>query len=273
MKKTLLLSTLALSLSATHAVAAPNTQAQIETMDVTTPIVEPVPSYYGVGTGAVIGTLVGGPIGLILGSAFGGMVVDDINADKHMDALQAMNAQQAQLIVLQQTELAQLSDKISNEEATYAQVSLNQPQASMPNMPTSPIIPELLTHIQFATGVSNISPIYQPQLDLLIELLSSHENWLVTLTGYADMRGDEAFNYDLSRSRAEMVKHYLTQGLQAKLGESVTPNILVKWAGEAHTVQAGMTNAALDIDLEQLMFDRRVSIDIRPVSDVQVAQQ
>ena len=267
MKKTLLLSTLALSLSATHAVAAPNTQAQIETMDVTTPIVEPVPSYYGVGTGAVIGTLVGGPIGLILGSAFGGMVVDDINADKHMDALQAMNAQQAQLIASQQIELAQLSDSISDEVATYAQVSHNQPH------PTMPIIPELLTHIQFATGTSAISPIYQPQLDLLVELLASHKDWLVTLTGYADMRGDAAFNYDLSRSRAEMVEHYLTQGLKDKLGDkTITPNIIVKGAGEASHTSA-TSDGVQSVDVEQLMFDRRVAIDIRPVSDVQVAQQ
>ena len=269
MKKSYLLSSLALTISSTSLYAAPqNTQAP----DTPAPLVEPVPSYYGVGTGAVIGTLVGGPIGLVLGSAFGGMVVDDINTHNEIDTLQALHAKQAQLIASQQTELAQLSDKISTEAATYAQVSLNQTPA------TKAIIPELLTHIQFATGASTISPIYQPQLDLLVELLASHDDWLVTLTGHADMRGDDAFNYDLSRSRAQKVKDYLTLGLQAKLGNNKTPNILVKGAGEAQTAQANMTDTAvdmteLDIDMEQLMFDRRVSIDIRPVSDVQVAQQ
>lgn len=233
----------------------------------TTASVEPIPSYYGVGAGAVIGTLVGGPLGLVLGSAFGGVFVEEMNTDKELTALQTLNAQHQQVIALQQTELAQLSQAVNEQTATFEQVSLSQQQADMP------IIPELLTHIQFATGVSTISPIYQPQLDLLVELLASHKDWLVTLTGYADMRGDDAFNNDLSRSRAEMVEHYLTQGLQAKLGDkTITPNIIVKGVGEASHASMS-SDAAQSVDIEQLMFDRRVTIDIRPVSEVQVAQQ
>ena len=271
MKKTLLLTTLALSLSATHSVAATNTQAQIEEVDVTTPVVEQVPSYYGVGTGAVVGTLVGGPIGLILGSAFGGMIVDDINKDKQMLALETLNTQHEQLIASQQTELQALAKQVHKSSSSFEQVSLSKPLVT-----SLPVIPELLTHIQFATGASNISSIYEPQLDLLIELLASHDNWLVTLTGYADNRGDDAFNYDLSRSRAEMVEHYISKGLQAKLGDkAIEPNIIVKGAGEAtqaSTHSDGVEDVVEHMNVEQLMFDRRVAIDIRPISDVQVAK-
>lgn len=273
MKKTLLLSTLALSLSfnAASTQAAPKDTL---TLDTSIPAVESVPSYYGVGTGAVIGTLIGGPIGLVLGSAFGGMIVDEVNTDKQIEALQALNAQHQHLIATQQTELAQLSQRFQYSEQTneqnpsFEQVSHHQPHAVV-----NSIIPEMLTHIQFATGASTISPIYQPQLDLLIDLLATHDNWLVTLTGYADMRGDNAFNYDLSRSRAEMVEHYLKQGLQSRLDDkAIEPNIIVKGAGEANDALTS-SDSLNSVDVEQLMFDRRVAIDIRPVSDVQVAQQ
>lgn len=264
MKKILLLTTLLITMNTATAHSA---SEKVSNIAITTLAVESIPSYYGVGTGALLGTLVGGPLGLILGSAFGGMVVDDINTNKEMDAMQALSVQHQHIIARQQTELAQISNQRQELSGSFEHVSLNQPQAS-----NTPIIPELLTHIQFATGTNTISPIYQPQLDLLIALLASHDEWLVTLTGYADLRGDETFNFDLSRSRAETVKHYLTQGLETKLGQSITPNIIVKGAGETNTLQTSILDDT-SVDIEQLMFDRRVSIEIRPVSDVQVAQQ
>ncbi|UTP72762.1 OmpA family protein [Alteromonas sp. LMIT006] len=269
MKTTLLLSTLALSTITlpTNASSLGDSPKDMQTMENTAPVVEQVPSYYGVGTGAVVGTLVGGPIGLILGSAFGGMIVDDINKDKQMLALETLNAQHEQLIASQQTELQALAKQVHKPSSSFEQVSLSQPQVT-----SQQVIPELLTHIQFATGASNISSIYEPQLDLLIKLLASHENWLVTLTGYADKRGDDEFNYDLSRSRAEMVEHYITQGLLAKLGDkAIEPNIIVKGVGEANQTSSHSDGVEV-VNVEELMFDRRVAIDIRPISDVQVAK-
>lgn len=265
MKKSFLLATLALSMSVTSVNAAPH-NAQSNEAD--KPKVEKIASYYGVGMGAVIGTLVGGPIGLILGSAFGGMVVDNMNSENEVAALQIQNAEYQQSITMQQTELA----KLSEQTASFETANMDVTEEAL-----FPMIPELLTHIQFATGQSAISPIYHNQLDLLVNLLADHDNWLVTLTGYADRRGDEAFNYDLSRSRADMVKHYLTQGLQAKVGAQVTPNIVVKGAGESNATNTSRETNSADTNMamnwEYLMFDRRVTIDIRPVSDVQIAQQ
>lgn len=77
--------------------------------------------------------------------------------------------------------------------------------------------------VLFETNSYEISPEYQKTLDQLIEKLNtSREFPKLTITGHTDSVGSYEYNLDLSRKRAEAVKHYFIQnGISAEKLEVV----------------------------------------------------
>lgn len=218
-----------------------------------TAILKPTPQYMGVGSGLVVGALVGGPIGAIVGSVFGAMVIDDHNKDEALALFKARNAQQAQLLAQQQT---LLNDKTQNNGFIHASQQQN----------VLPVIPEMMTDIQFLSGSSELEPHYHVQLDLLADKLAQHQDWLVTLQGFADIRGPQQDNLALSNARALSVKHYLMTALNergANMGDK--GKIVTQSMGEI--AKDGPENS----HHEKLFFDRKVTISVKPVSEAMVA--
>ena len=124
------------------------------------------------------------------------MIADDVNSDKKLEtANNALKQKDQQLLVMQQ-----------NFEQAKERAMLQI--ASMDNA-LEQSVPEIESNIQFKTASYNLEEHYKSQLDLIIQTLQKNPKLSITLSGFADKRGDSTFNQALSEQRALTVKTYL----------------------------------------------------------------
>ena len=57
---------------------------------------------------------------------------------------------------------------------------------------------------------------FQQDLDYALQLMKDHPAHRLTLVGFADRHGNEQYNLNLSRERAQVISDYLTQNGIAK---------------------------------------------------------
>jgi outer membrane protein OmpA-like peptidoglycan-associated protein len=75
----------------------------------------------------------------------------------------------------------------------------------------------LLNNLIFQVGNSKISPESYPELDLVVNMMTEHDNMVIQLEGHTDYQGDSAENMKLSRKRVDAVKEYLVaHGIKSK---------------------------------------------------------
>lgn len=122
--------------------------------------------------GAVVGTLIAGPVGLVLGGAGG--------------ALAGLN----------------------HDLAEPSSPTLPAGQAGRDWGPLSPSLGLTLT---FRTDSDRVEPHLRDQVQALAGLLQAFPGLTVVLEGYADRRGSEGHNLALSRRRAQAVQDLLAQ--------------------------------------------------------------
>ena len=190
----------------------------------------------GLSTGVIIGSAIAGPIGGFIAGVFGVMVADDVNSDKKLEiANNALKQKDHQLLVIQQN-----FEQI--KERTMLQI------ASMDNA-LEQSVAEIESNIQFKTASYNLEEHYKSQLDLIIHTLQKNPKLSITLSGYADKRGDSIFNQALSEQRALTVKTYL-------LNKGVKPEqVITNSFGESSLVSVGG-------NFEDDFFDRRVMLKV-----------
>ena len=195
----------------------------------------------GFGTGLVAGAALGGPVGAIIGAMLGVLMVEEHNDDQHIATLK--------------TDLLAAYDHHQTQAQTIAQLQqmVNEPVIQQVNYTTPSVFdfPEMQSHIQFTTGISEVASAYHGQLALLAQVLTKQPQLQVTLTGFADLRGTEDDNLSLSNARVAAVKSMLVK-------EGVSEDQIKTIAlGEARAVQTSNWD-------ESLVFDRRVTIDLAP---------
>ncbi len=204
----------------------------------------------GLSTGAILGGIVGGPVGAFVGAFAGGLIGDKEVAENKIAE------QQRALIVMQDktddyhhvlAQNAQLSEQLDHLEQNNERMAL----AQMNNL--------MAMTIQFKTGSSEIAPHFASQLDQLVNLLQSQPELQLDLNGFADQRGDELANLQLSKQRVSAVQSYLI-----KQGISHT-RLTANAFGEQQTV-------ANSDSFEDNVFDRRVTLTTRPSNTSQTAR-
>ncbi|WP_343693642.1 OmpA family protein [Chitinophaga sp.] len=72
------------------------------------------------------------------------------------------------------------------------------------------IVNKAFSNLQFASAKADIAKRSFSSMDHLANLLKTHPEWHVTLSGHTDNEGTPAFNQTLSEKRSEAVKTYLT---------------------------------------------------------------
>lgn len=194
----------------------------------------------GMGGGALLGALVGGPPGLILG-AFGGALIG--RSQDQADEL----AQRDAVPDDRQRRLASL-------EAHDRQTGIELQQARRQQAMLARAIGQGFVYsVQFRTDSARLEPHYQADLKRLAEALALLRalplDINVHLTGYADARGNDRHNTELSQRRVEVVRAFL---LHAGLDDGCIERQAV---GETRAT-AGPR------DGEGLFFDRRVHIRV-----------
>lgn len=195
----------------------------------------------GVGTGAAIGAVAGGPVGFIIGAAFGGWLGDRFHNEKQMRlAAEAESARSR----AQASELESRLDTSRRELAGLEATLVAERQANRTALEQA-----LDVAVYFRTGESGLDEESTDRLTRIAELLTPMDGVVVQLSGYADKRGDEQYNEQLSADRAEAVRQvFLAAGFP-------DGRVSIGAEGERHSV-------ADEKDFDALALERRVEISI-----------
>jgi sortase system peptidoglycan-associated protein len=199
--------------------------------------------------GAIIGAGVGGPLGAGLGAIIGGGIIGKLVGVSRIN----------RELVVQNNDLEfkfknQEIAVVNNTKKMKVRISkLSKELDAMLEAQTASWNSRQLP-IQFRTGSSEIESQYREQLEQIARILSRNLDTKVSLSGFADRRGDLNFNQSLSENRVNKVQGYL-------LSRGVKSNqILTHAFGESQPISS-------DESFENDFFDRRVvmqfSFDIK----------
>jgi peptidoglycan-associated lipoprotein len=195
----------------------------------------------GLSSGVIIGTAIAGPLGGIIAGIFGVMIADDVNSDKRLETANTSLEQKDQQLFVMQQNFEQAKERamvqIASMDSALEQAALNQGA------------PEIESNIQFKTASYVLEAHYKSQLDLIAKTLQKNPTLSITLSGFADKRGNSTFNQALSEQRALTVKNYLINNNVRE--EQVITNSF----GESSLVSAG-------VHFEDDFFDRRVMLKV-----------
>lgn len=159
----------------------------------------------GVGSGAIVGGLVGGPVGLILGAAIGGHYADTLHRSTTVPGLEQELQQARSERDQSQTRIARLNTNLFETRGELDKLSAELSGLLLERAAFEGLQMEVL----YQTANSTLTDDAADRLTRLGDLLQKMPDMTVRLDGYADPRGDEVFNEDLSRQRAESVRDAL----------------------------------------------------------------
>jgi outer membrane protein OmpA-like peptidoglycan-associated protein len=127
------------------------------------------------------------------------------NGDKYAIVIEANGFMPAKYM-LDPTEANEVNRVIKNIELVAGSEKKHEPGEVM-----------LLNNLIFQVGNSRISPESYPELDLVVNMMTEHDNMVIQLEGHTDYQGDAAENMKLSRKRVDAVKEYLVaHGIKSK---------------------------------------------------------
>ncbi|MBT8441523.1 MAG: OmpA family protein [Gammaproteobacteria bacterium] len=216
--------------------------AQAETPPAETPKSVAKQSVVIVGT-AVTGAVLGGPVGYMLGGLTGAWLAGNIaRADERDDSIARLAVAREEI----DTMSAELSD--FNVETQSLADALQETRTAMSryrHLASDYVSFELLFH----TGDASLTDAGEARLNQLAMFLAEQPDIDITLSGFADPRGDDEFNLALSEERVRTVAGTL------EAGGVDSGRITVNAFGDQRSTSA-------DGDLDAYALDRRVSIDL-----------
>ena len=132
----------------------------------------------GFATGAAIGAAAGGPVGMIVGAVAGGVMGD-------------RSHQKQEQLARRKAEAAMLAGQVESLETSLTGIEGK----------AGPV----WTTVQFRTGETAVRDNDRARIARLAALVAGIPDLRVRVSGFADSRGDDAFNQTLSQERAETV--------------------------------------------------------------------
>ncbi len=185
--------------------------------------------------GAVVGAAVAGPVGAGAGAMIGGGVFGKLFGYKRINNELEL-ALEDQIIYHEQyaEELNARVKELNQDLDLLVAESANWRRRQLP--------------IQFKTASSEVESHYRSQLDDVARVLTRNLDTQVVLSGFADKRGDEQYNQELSAQRVSEVRAYL-------LSHGVKPSQVV-----THSFGESLPLSASD-SAEDYFFDRRVVME------------
>lgn len=178
MKKLIIVSSLiaALAINTTAVQADPSTEENV-----------------GFVSGAITGAAVGGPIGFFIGAIAGVLVGEQVEKASHLDEVTAE---------LNQSKFDRQALEI---EVTELHKSLNQ-NPSLSSAKVDWLTQGLTLNMMFTTNSTDLSDTDRSMIQRLSKVLAEYPELQVKLDGYADPRGSEQDNLQLSLKRTQAVE-------------------------------------------------------------------
>ncbi len=195
----------------------------------------------GLGSGAAIGALAGGPVGLVLGAAFGGWIGDRLHNERSARRDADERAAQASIHAGSLEQLLAASERVVAEKDAAL---FSERIAHRRNLQEA-----LSVELFFRTEESGLGGATEERLAKLAALIEPMEGAVIRLEGHTDVRGTDTFNSTLSSARAEAVRDALIRG--GMPGDRV----IVTAAGETGS-------AAPEQDVDGMALDRRVEMSV-----------
>ncbi len=197
----------------------------------------------GVGVGAAIGAIAGGPVGLIIGAAFGARVGDEFHErNTEVDSLSSSLSGSKRRVLQLENDIDELTGEIDGLGADLQHMKdVSRPE--LLNLMRAGIEMDLL----FRTDEYVLADATGKRLKQLAVSLASMPDVQIQLDAFADERGDEIYNQELSLKRAEHVRDVLvTYGFPVA-------RINVEAHGES---------PAIDENIDSYAFERKVSLTL-----------
>jgi len=203
----------------------------------------------GVVTGLAVGAAAGGPFGAVLGAAAGALLGDRYHRQAQASAALAADLHHSE------AERSRLSQSVAQLDGSLTQAQAHGTQLAQTLQQTD----ELAIDVSFRTNDDSINARALSPLLKLGALLTAMPQARVRIAGYADPRGSEAYNSELSLRRAQGVAAVL-------MTAGVAPErILIEAHGKTESSSA-------DGDLDGYAFDRRVTVRLELPTSGQVAR-
>jgi outer membrane protein OmpA-like peptidoglycan-associated protein len=204
----------------------------------------------GAVTGLAVGAAAGGPVGAVLGAAAGALLGDRYHRQAQSSAALAADLEhsEAQRNRLSRS-VAQLDGSLTQAQAHGAQLDQTLQQTD-----------ELGLDVSFRTNDDSIATRTMPPLLKLGALVVSMPQARVRIAGYADPRGSQAYNSELSLRRAQGVAAVLMSAGVAR------ERILIEAHGKTESTSA-------DGDLDGYAFERRVTVRLELPRSGEVARR
>ena len=197
----------------------------------------------GVGAGAVVGAAAGGPVGFIIGAAIGASIGDNLH--RKTDEIESLSAE----LAASRSEVVRLERDIDrmdrNLDTLSAELQQMQQYASpeMASLLEAGIAMDLL----FRTDEAVLADTTGSRLHELATTLAAMPGIQVQLDGFADERGDEQYNQQLSEQRVEFIRNQLVNA-------GVDPSRI--------TASAHGESPAQDDSVDSYALERRVSLTL-----------
>ena len=197
----------------------------------------------GIGSGAIIGAAAGGPVGLIIGAAIGASIGDNIH--------QKTSEIESLSVSLEQSrgEVESLERDVSDLDADID--ALNADLVRMQRIARPEVVSLLQAGIAmdllFRTDESVLADTTGIRLNELATTLATMPDIQVQLDGFADERGDEGYNQQLSQQRVEFVRDQL-------IAAGIQPSRI--------SVAAHGESPAQDESIDSYALERRVSLTL-----------
>ena len=204
----------------------------------------------GIVTGLAVGAAAGGPLGAILGAAAGAVLGDHYHRQQQTAAALSADLSKSE------ADRARLAHSMSELDASLSRVQSHDAQLGETLVQTD----ELGLDVGFRTNDDAVPVQTMAPLLKLGALAATLPQSVVHLAGYADPRGSDAHNDELSLRRAQGVAAVLTSaGLPAA-------RIVI----EAHGKSESQSAAG---DLDGYAFDRRVTVRLQQPVAAEVASR
>jgi outer membrane protein OmpA-like peptidoglycan-associated protein len=226
----------------------------------------PAPAQEPVGflSGAVIGAFAAGPIGAVVGAGLGTWLGKRVHRASEASAAEARTkALESDKSELQAKESALLTEKsrlVETNQSLAAKLDdLSQKIESARTVKggAAEVLDGFEGDILFRTGSAEITPDIAHQIQVLAQAVAKSPELKVRVDGYADPRGTQDLNMQLSQDRANAVRDLL---LAAGISD------------EALEVKAYGKRQSVAVDSDGYALERRVRLTLQAQGGAPVAQ-
>lgn len=190
----------------------------------------------------IVGTIAGGPVGLVIGIAAGDWINNTWDKSIESDKLVAENQQITENLLASELQNNQLQQDVLILDQQIQQISETE------ELNQQLVLNALQLDLLFAVNQSAIDSTNQARLEQIADYLIEHDTISIVLSGHTDPSGQDELNINLAQQRVITVRDSLIS-----LGVN-EENIQVQSFGSEYA------NAELG-DLVQYPRDRKVTIE------------